>query len=74
VQPTVYFVHVKVTCDNSTAVLQDKNGCFFCLAAFLIVSHCCSISDLVMELLSDQDRGAHTFEHSLAYCHDVLMY
>jgi hypothetical protein len=47
---------------------------FFCLVAFLIVSHCCSISDLVMELLSDQDRGAPTFEHSLAYCHDVLMY
>lgn len=65
-QPTVYFVHVKVICDNLTAVLQNKNGCFFCLAAILIVSHCSSISDLVMELLSDQDHGAHTFEHSLA--------
>jgi phosphohistidine phosphatase SixA len=47
---------------------------FFLFGCFLIVSHCSSISDLVMELLSDQDRGAHTFEHSLAYCHDVLMY
>lgn len=66
VQSMVYFVHVKVIYDNLTATLQNKNGSLWFDHHFNYVSCCWSISDLAMELLSDQDLGVHTFELSLA--------
>jgi hypothetical protein len=66
VQSMVYFVHAKVICDNLTATLQNKNGCLWFDQNFNYVRHCWSISDLAMELLSDQDLYVHNFELSVA--------